>query len=407
MSATTADLNEEVTTKRELGKQYFRQQDWGKAIDAWTEAIELDTDNATGELGVLYSNRSVAHLKRKNYTDALADGNLCVQSAPDWPKGFGRVGDAAFHLKQYEKAIAAYEKGLTFEPTNAKFKQEIARCRAAASGGSARSASSGGAPRAYVPQVSASALAKSARGSGAMYMCVAALQGLVLITSLLSLLPLGSLSTVAYVWFCRTAMLSQLLSVVVAHGVPQFNRAYLQRCMLDEQSHFFVHASLMSMCSPFALGVLPLAARALVFTAVATSHNVQRVLPALKPFVAPGCALVESKATTLASATARIEVAIGFLFIVRIFTPQRQLLLVLFQWQFLQIRWLVSPQIKAVFAGMRQMGDQYCPGFAVFVWHKLRDGLIMISDPQRAAEAQQQAAAGGGLSGLASKCTVM
>ncbi len=229
------DLEEEVKTKRELGKQYFRQQDWGKAIDAWTEAIELDGDNTTGELGVLYSNRSVAHLKRKNYTDALADGKLCVKVAPDWPKGYGRCGDAAFHLRKFDDAIASYEMGLTYEPSNAKFKQEIARCRAVISGASARSSNAGGgsAPRYHVPQVSVSALINAARGSYRAYVPIVALQTLVLIAAVLSVLPLGySLSTAAYVWFCRAAMASQLLSLVG-------NAALLPplKCRRDAASH--------------------------------------------------------------------------------------------------------------------------------------------------------------------------
>ncbi len=196
---------------------------------------------------------------------------------------------------------------------------------------------------------------------------------------------------------------------------------------------------------------MPLAARALVFTAVALSSNASRVAPALQSAVAPACHLIESKAVMLTNASARVEVAIGFLFIVRIFTPQRNLLLMLFrrwcidrsfcrrcpqlasfepcyaacsrtheshhrpisntvstinppEWQLLQMRYLCSPSVKAVFAGVRHVCDQYCPKFATPVWYKLRDTLITMSDPQLAAQAAAEAKSGGG---LPSKCAVM
>ena len=35
-----------------------------------------------------------------------------VDLKPDWPKGYTRVGAAAFHLQDWKKATAAYEKGV-------------------------------------------------------------------------------------------------------------------------------------------------------------------------------------------------------------------------------------------------------------------------------------------------------
>ena len=34
-----------------------------------------------------------------------------VELKPDWPKGYTRVGAAAFHLRDWETATKAYEKG--------------------------------------------------------------------------------------------------------------------------------------------------------------------------------------------------------------------------------------------------------------------------------------------------------
>jgi hypothetical protein len=34
-----------------------------------------------------------------------------VELKPDWPKGYSRVGAAAFGVRDYDEAVSAYEKG--------------------------------------------------------------------------------------------------------------------------------------------------------------------------------------------------------------------------------------------------------------------------------------------------------
>ncbi len=42
-----------------------------------------------------------------------------VELKPDWPKGYTRVGAAAFHLRDWPAATKAYEKGAPPEPAHA------------------------------------------------------------------------------------------------------------------------------------------------------------------------------------------------------------------------------------------------------------------------------------------------
>ena len=66
------------------------------------------------------SNRSAAHAKCGQYHAALEDADSCLRIRPDWGKGHGRRGAALQGLKDWKRAEAAYQEGLSHEPTSAQ-----------------------------------------------------------------------------------------------------------------------------------------------------------------------------------------------------------------------------------------------------------------------------------------------
>ncbi|OWZ06184.1 hypothetical protein PHMEG_00021595, partial [Phytophthora megakarya] len=85
-----------------------------EAIDCYTQAIALDPKDH-----VFYSNRSAAYLSLDDATHALEDAELCIQTKPDWAKGYSRKGAALHALRRYGDARAAYTDGLKVDPSNA------------------------------------------------------------------------------------------------------------------------------------------------------------------------------------------------------------------------------------------------------------------------------------------------
>jgi len=94
------------------GNKEFQAQNFSKAIEHFTKAIDLGFKDAH----VIYSNRSACYCGLRQYDDALADASKCIESKPDWGKGYGRKGAALHGLGRFDQAIAAYEKGLDVEP---------------------------------------------------------------------------------------------------------------------------------------------------------------------------------------------------------------------------------------------------------------------------------------------------
>jgi tetratricopeptide (TPR) repeat protein len=66
----------------------------------------LDPDNH-----VFYSNRSAAYMKSDSISKALKDAEKCVELAPEWSKGYSRLGAAQQALKRFQPAMDSFRKG--------------------------------------------------------------------------------------------------------------------------------------------------------------------------------------------------------------------------------------------------------------------------------------------------------
>ncbi|KAF3921549.1 hypothetical protein AA313_de0202671 [Arthrobotrys entomopaga] len=102
------------------GNAAFSAKDFPKAIDFFSQAIQLDPTNH-----VLYSNRSGSYASLKNFDQALADATKCTEIKPDWSKGWSRKGAALHGTGDLIGAIDAYEEALKLDPNNATAKQGL------------------------------------------------------------------------------------------------------------------------------------------------------------------------------------------------------------------------------------------------------------------------------------------
>lgn len=104
---------EDAEECKNKGNEFLQKGDFDKAIEWYTQAINFHKSH------VYYSNRSAAYLAKGFAETAAKDAETCIQMNPSWPKGYGRKGAALHKLRQYEKAIKAYEDGLKVAPGDA------------------------------------------------------------------------------------------------------------------------------------------------------------------------------------------------------------------------------------------------------------------------------------------------
>jgi len=131
-----------------LGSEYNNQGKYKEAIDAYSKAIELDTNKYIAlfnrgfayknwgmpELALADYNKGLKHdsLNAKAFLDrgniyfdlgnfelAIADFNKAIEIYPQYSNAHNNRGNAYANLKQFDKALSDYNKAIKFRNTNA------------------------------------------------------------------------------------------------------------------------------------------------------------------------------------------------------------------------------------------------------------------------------------------------
>lgn len=70
-------------------------------------------------------------MKKGKFDEALADANQCIKLKASFHKGYGRKGAAYHAMKKYDRAVAAYKKGLKICPDEEHLKMGLAAAKRA------------------------------------------------------------------------------------------------------------------------------------------------------------------------------------------------------------------------------------------------------------------------------------
>ena len=91
---------------KEKGNECIRQKSYKDAALYYTSALSKDPCSHT-----VFSNRSLAYSKLKQFENALQDANKCIELAPNFARGYLRKSVALAGLGENSKALAAAEQG--------------------------------------------------------------------------------------------------------------------------------------------------------------------------------------------------------------------------------------------------------------------------------------------------------
>lgn len=91
---------------KEEGNRFFKEGDFIKAHEKYTEALRYDSSNS-----VIYSNRSLVSAKLEKYESALSDALECIKLDPQWSKGFVRKAVALEGLGMQEEVMQSAVQG--------------------------------------------------------------------------------------------------------------------------------------------------------------------------------------------------------------------------------------------------------------------------------------------------------
>ncbi|KAK4282898.1 hypothetical protein QN277_014223 [Acacia crassicarpa] len=109
----TPEAKKKAAEAKSRGDEAFKRKDYYMALDAYTQAIDLDPTDAT-----LVSNRSLCWIRLGQAEHALADAKACRALKPDWPKACYREGAALRLLQKFDEAANAFYEGVRLDPEN-------------------------------------------------------------------------------------------------------------------------------------------------------------------------------------------------------------------------------------------------------------------------------------------------
>jgi len=102
------------------GNELFKAGKFVEAIEKYSDAMKRNPN-----WHVPYSNRAACYQKLMEWQLALKDADKCVEMDPTFVKGWSRKAGIHFFLKEYHKAMDAYNMILKVEPDNAEAKNGL------------------------------------------------------------------------------------------------------------------------------------------------------------------------------------------------------------------------------------------------------------------------------------------
>jgi serine/threonine-protein kinase len=106
--------------QNDLGNAYYQLADYGKAAESYRRVIELDPNNPYA-----YNNLGAVLVQGGKFQEAVEPLQKALQSNAGG-QAYSNLGIAYFYLKQYDKAIPAYEKAVQLVPTSDMFVGNLA-----------------------------------------------------------------------------------------------------------------------------------------------------------------------------------------------------------------------------------------------------------------------------------------
>ncbi|XP_071905051.1 serine/threonine-protein phosphatase 5-like isoform X4 [Coffea arabica] len=109
-----------------LANEAFNAHKFAQAIDLYTQAIDLNGDNA-----VYWANRALAHTKLEEYGSAIIDATKAVEIDPKYSKGYYRRGAAYLAMAKFKEALKDFQQVKKLCPNDPDASKKLKECEKA------------------------------------------------------------------------------------------------------------------------------------------------------------------------------------------------------------------------------------------------------------------------------------
>mmetsp|Transcript_40369 Transcript_40369/g.89645 ORF Transcript_40369/g.89645 Transcript_40369/m.89645 type:complete len:579 (+) Transcript_40369:115-1851(+) len=116
---------------KDKGNTAFKDMKFPEAVQHYTEALKRGPPSVNPEAYKLYSNLAACYTKLGAYPEGVKAADKCIELAPTFAKGYSRKGTLQYFMKEYDKALETYQRGLEHEPENQELLDGIYKCQQA------------------------------------------------------------------------------------------------------------------------------------------------------------------------------------------------------------------------------------------------------------------------------------
>ena len=110
---------------KQTGNTHFRNKEYGKAVEAYEDAVKRAPKNAT-----IRNNLAAALCKIMDFNGAKREIEVALDLDPKYVKAWARKADIEVLMKENHKALESYKKGLELDPTNTVCKEGLQKVTA-------------------------------------------------------------------------------------------------------------------------------------------------------------------------------------------------------------------------------------------------------------------------------------
>ncbi|XP_073284032.1 serine/threonine-protein phosphatase 5-like isoform X1 [Primulina huaijiensis] len=127
-SMATEDSNNDSRAEelKALANEAFKARKYSQAIDLYTQAIEVNTDNA-----VYWANRAFAHTKLEEYGSAIQDATKAIEIDSRYSKGYYRRGAAYLAMGKFKEALKDFQQVKKICPNDPDATKKLKECEKA------------------------------------------------------------------------------------------------------------------------------------------------------------------------------------------------------------------------------------------------------------------------------------
>ncbi|KAF8428683.1 Metallo-dependent phosphatase-like protein [Tirmania nivea] len=114
---------EEAVALKDEGNKAIANREWGKAVELYTKAIELD-----GTQCVFYSNRAQAHIKMESFGFAIEDATKAIELNPGYVKAYYRRAISNMAIMKSKQALKDFRTVAKQAPNDKDAALKLAEC---------------------------------------------------------------------------------------------------------------------------------------------------------------------------------------------------------------------------------------------------------------------------------------